>query len=78
MTDAASIARKLWTGVLNTWSGPASMTHLVVPATVEQFEAFVEAVRKDERNRLADELQKMPLNDTANSIAIWIREGGNA
>ncbi len=26
-----------------------------------------------ERNRLADELQKMPLNDTANSIAIWIR-----
>lgn len=28
---------------------------------------------KAERNRLADELQKMPLNDTANSIAIWIR-----
>ena len=29
--------------------------------------------RNSERNRLADELQKMPLNDTANSIAIWIR-----
>ena len=28
---------------------------------------------KAERNRLADELQKMPLNDTANSIAMWIR-----
>lgn len=25
------------------------------------------------REQLADELQKMPLNDTANSIAIWIR-----
>jgi protein-tyrosine-phosphatase len=29
---------------------------------------------KQERNRLADELQKMPLNDTANSIAYWIRD----
>ena len=39
---------------------------------------MVEMAIKEERNRLADELQKMPLNDTANSIAIWIREGGNA
>ena len=34
---------------------------------------FANFVAKAERNRLADELQKMPLNDTANSIAIWIR-----
>ena len=31
-----------------------------------------------ERKRLADELQKQPLNDTAQSIAIWIRNGGQA
>ena len=29
--------------------------------------------KKSMREQLADELQKMPLNDTANSIAIWIR-----
>jgi hypothetical protein len=29
---------------------------------------------KAERQRLADELQKMPLNDTASSIAMWIRD----
>ena len=29
--------------------------------------------QKSMREQLADELQKMPLNDTANSIAIWIR-----
>ena len=34
---------------------------------------FANFVAKTERNRIADELQKMPLNDTANSIAIWIR-----
>ena len=28
--------------------------------------------KKAMREQLADELQKMPLNDTANSIAIWI------
>ena len=32
-----------------------------------------ESGRKSMRELLADELQKMPLNDTANSIAIWIR-----
>ena len=30
--------------------------------------------RKSMREQLADELKKMPLNDTANSIAIWIRD----
>ena len=34
---------------------------------------FAQSLIAAERNRLADELQKMPLNDTANSIAIWIR-----
>jgi len=34
---------------------------------------FAKLIAERERNRLADELQKMPLNDTANSIAIWIR-----
>ena len=34
---------------------------------------FAKLIANKERNRLADELQKMPLNDTANSIAIWIR-----
>lgn len=29
--------------------------------------------REEERNELANKLQEMPLNDTANSIAIWIR-----
>ena len=32
--------------------------------------------RREERQRLAAALQKMPLNDTANSIAIWILDGG--
>ena len=40
---------------------------------VNQLKRFAQLVVKAERNRLADELQKMPLNDTANSIAIWIR-----
>ena len=39
----------------------------------EHMTRFAKLVIKAERNRLADELQKMPLNDTANSIAIWIR-----
>lgn len=30
--------------------------------------------RKSEQNELAKKLQLMPLNDTANSIAIWILE----
>ena len=34
----------------------------------------IKTILKLERNRLAEELKKMPLNDTANSIAIWIRE----
>lgn len=34
---------------------------------------FATGIESMVRNRLADELQKMPLNDTANSIAIWIR-----
>ena len=39
---------------------------------------FAVAIESRERQRLADALQQMPLNDTANSIAIWIREGGHA
>lgn len=30
--------------------------------------------RKSEQNNLCRELRKMPLNDTANSIALWILE----
>lgn len=37
---------------------------------------MVSVAISQERKRLADALQQMPLNDTANSIAIWIRNGG--
>ena len=39
----------------------------------EDLERFAQLVAAAERNRLATELGKMPLNDTAHSIAIWIR-----
>ena len=45
--------------------------------TEAEVRLIIDGALMEERNRLADELQKMPLNDTANSIAIWIREGGN-
>ena len=50
----------------------------VLRALDSHLKEMVAKALKQERNRLADALQKMPLNDTANSIAIWIREGGNA
>lgn len=46
--------------------------------TEAEVRLIIDGALMEERNRLADALQKMPLNDTANSIAIWIREGGNA
>ena len=52
----------------------AGMYGLVEGGLIEEFEAFAELVEDKQRNRLANELQKMTLNDTANSIAIWIRE----
>lgn len=39
-------------------------------------ERFAQLVTQAERQRLATALQTMPLNDTANSIAIWILDGG--
>ena len=33
---------------------------------------FAKLVAADKAKELAEELRKMPLNDTANSIAIWI------
>ena len=38
-----------------------------------ELKALVQLAIMEDRNRLADELEKMPLNDTAASIAIWIR-----
>ena len=39
----------------------------------ELLEAFAELVAKAKAEELATELEKGPLNDTATSIAIWIR-----
>ena len=45
----------------------------IIYMNLDEIVKFANESAKAERNRLADELQKMPLNDTANSIAIWIR-----
>ena len=39
----------------------------------DAFEAFAKLVAKAKAEELATELEKGPLNDTATSIAIWIR-----
>lgn len=44
------------------------------PQNMAKLRRLVEKVEQHERNRLAAELQKQPLNDTAQSIAIWIKE----
>ena len=38
----------------------------------KEFELFAKLVAAAKCKELAEELRKMPLNDTANSIAIWI------
>lgn len=54
-------------------------SYLISPYTFEdqdlfeELERFAQLVAAAERNRLATELGKMPLNDTASSIASWIR-----
>ena len=44
------------------------------PQIMAKLRRLVVKVEQHERNRLAAELQKQPLNDTAQSIAIWIKE----
>ena len=41
---------------------------------IHEFTTFAKLVAAKEREKLVEKLQKMPLNDTANSIAIWIKE----
>jgi hypothetical protein len=41
---------------------------------LDEILAFGKLVAKAERNRLINELKKMPMNDTASSLAIWIGE----
>jgi hypothetical protein len=66
MTDVISLAREAGFVTLavneDTW--------------VPYLESFAQLVTQAERQRIATALQKMPLNDTANSIAIWILDGG--
>lgn len=40
---------------------------------IEELETFAKLVAKAKAEELATELEKGPLNDTATSIAIWIR-----
>ena len=40
----------------------------------DELEHFAQLVAAAKAKELAEELRKMPLNDTASSIAIWIRE----
>lgn len=37
--------------------------------------AFAEAIREQERQRIADLIDRMPFGDTSQSFAIWIRQG---
>ena len=62
-----------WTGIYSQWVSPTERQHLTVPVTIEQIEAFAKLVAKAKAEELATELEKGPLNDTATSIAIWIR-----
>lgn len=39
-------------------------------------ERFAEAVRLDERMRMARECAQLPFGDTASSFACWIAQGG--
>ena len=41
---------------------------------VHELERFAQLVAASKCKELSEKLKKMPLNDTANSIAIWIRE----
>jgi len=47
--------------------------HQVFYFTSPELEAFAKLVAKAKAEELATELEKGPLNDTATSIAIWIR-----
>jgi len=38
-------------------------------------EALAEHIRQAERERIANQIDRMPFGDTAASFAIWIREG---
>ena len=44
-----------------------------VEIDINDLEAFAKLVAKTKAEELATELEKGPLNDTATSIAIWIR-----
>ena len=44
-----------------------------VEIDINDLEAFAKLVAKAKAEELATELEKGPLNDTATSIAIWIR-----
>ena len=37
--------------------------------------AFAEAIREQERQRIANQIDRMPFGDTAASFAVWIRAG---
>lgn len=47
-------------------------------AMQSDIERFAEAVRLDERMRLARECAQLPFGDTAHSFACWIANGGKA
>ena len=41
----------------------------------KQLETFAELIKQKERERIANQIDRMPFGDTAASFAVWIREG---
>jgi hypothetical protein len=41
----------------------------------DSLESFVELIKAKERERIANQIDRMPFGDTAASFAIWIRAG---
>ena len=44
------------------------------PETIQKFERLIELAAEHERLRLHKKLTTLPINDTAHSIGIWIKD----
>ncbi len=81
--DIIEMARQAgWSGIYSQWVSPTERTHLTVPVTMEQIEAFAKLVAAKEREacaRVCEEYETA--NDTTatwlNIVAEAIRARGN-
>jgi hypothetical protein len=62
-----------WSGIYSQWVSPTERTHLTVPVTMEQMEAFAKLVAEKERERISQKIAQLPFGDTAQSFSIWVK-----